>query len=273
MKSKYVFLDIDGTLVNFRGEAPVSAIEALGKAHENGHKLIICTGRQQSQVYPWLLEKVSFDGVIASSGANIRAGKITVAKHCLSHDKLSFLSKYFRNSSTPYCIQTQDALMLEKWCSDMIVGYYEKQGIGKDKINSLFGKIEVVADAASLTDAEKIVYYNSPKDTDGVAKDIGDFFQVVRYSFGNAASTSGEITCRQYNKATGMEEILAFLGGDRADTIAIGDGDNDLEMIEYAAVGVAMGNATPLLKSAADMHTDDIDSDGIAKAFSKLGLI
>ena len=56
MNTKYLFLDIDGTLVGFDGVMPSSALEALKKAHENGHKLVICTGRQLSQVYPWLLK-------------------------------------------------------------------------------------------------------------------------------------------------------------------------------------------------------------------------
>ena len=50
MNTKYLFLDIDGTLVGFDGVMPSSASEALKKAHENGHKLVICTGRQLSQV-------------------------------------------------------------------------------------------------------------------------------------------------------------------------------------------------------------------------------
>ena len=71
MNTKYLFLDIDGTLVGFDGVMPSSASEALKKAHENGHKLVICTGRQLSQVYPWLLKEIPFDGLILSGGAMV----------------------------------------------------------------------------------------------------------------------------------------------------------------------------------------------------------
>ena len=121
MNSKYIFLDIDGTLVNFKGEAPASTIEALNSAKSNGHKLFVCTGRQSSQVYPWLLEQVSFDGIISSSGANIRAGETQVSRHCLPNEKLLFLSDYFFENHIPYCIQSQDALMMEPWCLDLIM--------------------------------------------------------------------------------------------------------------------------------------------------------
>ena len=55
--------------------------------------------------------------------------------------------------------------------------------------------------------------------------------------------------------------------------MAFGDGDNDLEMMDFAEYGVAMGNATPALIAAADTVTDDINSDGLYNAFKKLGLI
>lgn len=51
------FLDIDGTLVDFQGKLADSALKALETAKSNGHKLFVCTGRQRSQIYPWLLEK------------------------------------------------------------------------------------------------------------------------------------------------------------------------------------------------------------------------
>ena len=69
LSKKYVFLDVDGTLVDFKSRVADSAVSALKQARNNGHKMIIATGRQKSQIYPWLLEKVQFDGIMASSGA------------------------------------------------------------------------------------------------------------------------------------------------------------------------------------------------------------
>ena len=64
MNTQYIFLDVDGTLVDFEGQLPASAESALHMAQQNGHRLILCTGRQKSQIYPWLLQKIAFDGVI-----------------------------------------------------------------------------------------------------------------------------------------------------------------------------------------------------------------
>ena len=61
-----------------------------------------------------------------------------------------------------------------------------------------------------------------------------------------------------------------FVNGD---SVAIGDGPNDFEMIDFAGTGVAMGNAIPELKKKADIITTDINNDGIYNAFEKLGLL
>ena len=70
-----------------------------------------------------------------------------------------------------------------------------------------------------------------------------------------------------------MVEILRRFDAPQSATIAFGDGDNDLEMMDFASFGVAMGNGTPALRAAADMVTDDINSNGLYNAFKKLGLI
>lgn len=106
-----------------------------------------------------------------------------------------------------------------------------------------------------------------------VAADLGDRFSVVRYSFGSMGDRCGEVTDSRYTKATGMAEILRRFDAPQSATIAFGDGDNDLEMMDFASFGVAMGNGTPALRAAADMVTDDINSNGLYNAFKKLGLI
>ena len=258
MDCKYIFLDIDGTLVDFQGKLADSALKALETAKSNGHKLFVCTGRQRSQIYPWLLEKVEFDGAVCSSGAYVMADGECIAQHCFSKEYITFLSDYFTAAHTPYCVQTEHTLMLEKWCGDAIVEHYLADGIDRGKIDSLFGMTKIVGSVQELTVAEKLIYYGAPKG---------------RYSFGNMGDRCGEVTDSRYTKATGMAEILRRFDAPQSATIAFGDGDNDLEMMDFASFGVAMGNGTQALRAAADMVTDDINSNGLYNAFKKLGLI
>ncbi|MCR4933696.1 MAG: HAD hydrolase family protein, partial [Lachnospiraceae bacterium] len=75
------------------------------------------------------------------------------------------------------------------------------------------------------------------------------------------------------SKAKGMRKLCEYLGADMEDTFAFGDSNNDLEMIEAAKVGIAMGNGTKEIKEAADYITDGIWEDGIEKALKHFGLI
>ena len=81
------------------------------------------------------------------------------------------------------------------------------------------------------------------------------------------------MSIRGVHKASGIEAALEFLGIDRADSVAFGDGFNDLEMLAYVGVGVAMGDAPPEVKAVADRITGSPEEDGIRNGFAALGLI
>ncbi len=70
MNTKYIFLDVDGTLINYNGNLPESAIEAIKAAQANGHRVLPLTGRSKAEMYDYILD-VGFDGYIGGNGAYI----------------------------------------------------------------------------------------------------------------------------------------------------------------------------------------------------------
>ena len=82
-----------------------------------------------------------------------------------------------------------------------------------------------------------------------------------------------EFMPQNINKAYSLQKLLEHVGLDKSQLIACGDGYNDLPMIEFAGLGVAMGNAKPEVKAYADYVTDDIDNDGWAKALKHYEII
>ena len=75
------------------------------------------------------------------------------------------------------------------------------------------------------------------------------------------------------SKAVGIENVLSHFGIDRTECIAFGDGGNDIEMLEYCGIGVAMGNADDTVKSHADYVTTSVDDEGIEQALINLHII
>lgn len=82
-----------------------------------------------------------------------------------------------------------------------------------------------------------------------------------------------DFTAKGVSKAKGLKEIAAARGFDISETMAFGDGGNDLSIIKQAGIGVAMGNANEVLKPAADYITDSVDNNGIFNALTHYNVI
>lgn len=275
MNTKYVFLDVDGTLVNFKGDIPESSVYAMREAQKNGHKMIIATGRQKSQIYPKLLESVCFDGIIASSGAYIEQNGKIIFESRPTPERLAFIVNYFRKNKTPYCLQTSHAIIAEQWCMEEMLKFFKKTGNSDELIQSLFANTIITDCPEKRSDIEKIAYYDSPFDIDTVKKRLGDYYYFAGYSLGSGADTThhGEVTFEGINKAVGIQKFMKNAGAPSCDSVAIGDSGNDLEMLESAGIGIAMGNASDEAKAVSDFITTGIDDDGIFNAFKMLKLI
>src|SRR5699024_4905468 len=88
-----------------------------------------------------------------------------------------------------------------------------------------------------------------------------------------ATPVLGEALMKGSHKATGMQKILEHFKLDQSQSVAFGDSLNDIEMMEFANIGVAMGNGRDELKAVADYVTANVTEDGIYKGLKKLELI
>lgn len=82
-----------------------------------------------------------------------------------------------------------------------------------------------------------------------------------------------DVTSKKAGKAEGIRRMMEKYGIRQDEIMAFGDGENDIDMIEFAGIGVAMGNADERVKHCADYVTDDVDSDGIRKALEHFGML
>ncbi len=275
MNAKHIFLDIDGTLVGYDSKIPESALEALKMAQANGHKIIISSGRPLYMIYPELLRAVNFDGIISSGGACVLVDGNVIFESIIEDEALSTVINYFRREGIRYLLQSKDDGFAEQDFVDIVIPGMLASGYNKDLVDQAYGKRTIVDDVTKIKGACKISYFASPYSPQKIADDLGGKFYVVDFSVGNVktASSFGELNNEGVTKATGMQKYLESVGASREDTIAIGDSANDLEMLDYAHVSVAMGNGTDAVKSAADFVTTAVDNNGIYSAFVRLGLI
>ena len=88
-----------------------------------------------------------------------------------------------------------------------------------------------------------------------------------------ATALFGDLGVKGVTKAHAIDRLLAHLGANRQDTVAFGDAAVDIPMLEYCAVGVAMGNGSEGIKAMAGIVAGDVEEDGLARAFERLGLM
>lgn len=272
MNKKVVFLDIDGTMVDSDGKIPASTKDAVRRARANGHKMVVCSGRSRFQIYDEVLD-LGFSGIVGGAGVFVEADgeEIFHAYIDEAHRKSSY--EYLEKHGFLFCFQADDGVVLNQRSCDGMVEKYRDMGMDEKRLARLIGNMHLTEEPWNNARNEKIIYYNAPFTVEQVHTDLAPYFDTVALSLDGVDEYAGEIGINGINKSTGMEIYLRHVGIDREDCIAVGDGPNDLQMMEYAGIGVAMGNARDAVKQRADMVTESINEDGLYRAFERLGLL
>lgn len=273
-----VFLDVDGTLVNARGMVPDSARRAVRRARANGHRVFLCTGRSPSQLWPAILD-IGFDGLVAAAGGFVETGGTVVAHRPIPTEHVRRVVDFFDAREVAYLLESNDGLFGSAGVGDRlrerIVGAGATEAERAELARGTGEFVDAIAvggDPGSIG-VNKISFLDSQLTLAEIQAEFGDVFDVVPATVPVEGSISGELSLRGVHKAAGIEVLIAHLGIDRRDTMAIGDGYNDLEMLEHVAIGIAMGDAPLPVREVADDVTGTPDQDGIHAAFSRYGLL
>lgn len=254
---KAVFFDVDGTLMSHKSRSvPESARRAVEALRRKGILCIVATGRQTEQLKKLPIADVEFDGYITVNGQLVtdREGNILFDVPLTGRVK-EYLVRGFEEKTFP-------ALMVEK---------------ERTYLNFVDERVRVLQEAISTpipnlgeyngADLYQVCVYLNPED-EYLMDEIAGECVMSRWAFGGM-----DVIAKGGGKVTGIRRYLEKLGISPEETIAFGDAENDIEMLRFAGIGVAMGNAWECVKEAADYVTADIDEDGIAKALQHFGLI
>lgn len=277
---KIIFLDIDGTLCNDSGDVPHSAATAVKKARENGHLVYLCTGRSKAEIYDFIMN-IGFDGIIGAGG-----GFVEVEGHMLYHKKVSdknvkHLVDFFNEHNVDFYIESNGGLYgsknliphLELCIYGDILNDPEAKYKKENKPDHFINAI-ITGENLYRNDVNKACFLEPSDITfDDIKKEFENEFAVIHCTVPAFGDDSGELGVPNIHKANAIETLLNHLNIDRKDTLAIGDGMNDAEMLQFCNVGIAMGNAKQGLKEIADEITDTHDEGGIYNSFKKHNLI
>ena len=269
---KALFFDIDGTLVNFQGKMPDSTRRALYQVQKNGHKIVICSGRSLCQIYTWL-RNMGFNGIIGASGAYVECDARIIYEHHMGKEALTAVQTLLESADACYAAQTKDGIIVKENSKNRMLNGFLAIGMKKDVAAQICKNMQIDEQLEQRTDIEKLAFFEAGISVDRIREQLSEYCDVTRMSFERPNDNSGEISSAGINKALGIQKYIEYTGIAKEDTIAFGDGANDLDMIEYVQTGVAMGNAIDDLKKRADFVTLGIDDGGIEYALKNLGLL
>lgn len=265
---KYLFFDVDGTLLPFGLDMPKSTREALRLAKENGHKIFLSTGRSPAELNPALRE-IPFDGGIYAGGARADAEKVKVYESFFSRSDLEALYSLAKERNWKLIVQTTTGSFMKE---DMHIALFDLFLKHNGRILEIDNLI-VVDSLPYPENATKLIILTPDNDIKEIRKELRGRYDVIDNTMGVPLDACAELMQKGISKATGLNRILSFYGADIKDSIAFGDGANDIEIIEEAGLGIAMGNASDELKAKADYVTSDILEDGIYNALRYFGVI
>lgn len=272
--SRAIFLDIDGTYADY-GIVPEGHARAVREARAAGHKVFLCTGRP----VPMLSEDIlgaGFDGVVASAGAFVELDGQVLVDRCFPPELAARTLAVLDGHRVVYCLEAQEEIAVppQAWdrLREIIGNAYAHVENGEQGLAGILAAMRPVADRAAFRFA-KVSVFESPIPMGHLTGEIGDGIAVVANSVADGGLHSGELYLRGISKADGIAAVIEHLGIAREDTIAVGDGANDLEMIAFAGVGIAIEGSHPELVAIADLTAAPPRQEGLVAVFSALGLL
>lgn len=257
---KVVFLDIDGTLYSHKSnKVPLSAIEAVKKLQSKGIKVFVCSGRNYYLIRKsGILDFVTPDGIVMMNGAAAMIDGKVIYKYPIP----------------PAVV-------------DAMIRFSYRLKFGMTLIEESEGHINMIDDRVIDAHAKYKTRFPQPRKFpipyDRVVYQMmafcDEFDEALFLPHLQNCKTARwdefavDIMPKDSDKAKGILAVLEHFGWNQDNAMSFGDGNNDIEMLLFTGIGVAMGNAVSELKSIADYVTSDIDDDGLSNAFKHYGMI
>lgn len=268
---KLVAFDMDGTLLNSAKRVSSKTVEALKSAAEAGVVTAVATGRCLAEVRDYFDSLPGVKFLVCSSGAAVydaqrleRLGgtllEESLVQKCLELSAAEDVMVHILTEAS--IVDFADVERMEVFKMQPFRELYERVATKVHGIREVY--------AAAPFPAEKLNFYH--KTPAARARTRARFSCLALEMFDAAEGNSLECSKRGVTKASGMEILCGFLKIPMSSVIAVGDSDNDLELLNAVGFSVAMGNSNARVKAACNAVVSDCDHDGCAEAIEKFVL-
>ena len=260
--TKALFFDIDGTLVSFQTHViPASTIEALTLAHQKGIQIFIATGRPTLIINNLgeLQSRGLIDGYITMNGGYCYVGDEIIYKSPIPETDVKTMARICQKHGYACIFVGEHEAWVCQPSDELRQIFYNFLGVKEFPIVSF--------EEALSHEMYQLTPFFSAEDELTIAP------QMPESEFGRWYHSFVDITAKGNTKQNGIDQFIRRFGFKLEETMAFGDGGNDIGMLRHAGIGIAMGNAKDDVKEAADYVTASVDEDGIFKALKHFGVI
>lgn len=256
-KEKIVFFDIDGTLLDENKQLVPSARDAIFRLRQKGVRVALATGRAPF-MFENLLRDLEINTYISFNGQYVVSMGRPIFKNPLDHHKLQILEKSAQRNAHPLVYLDEKEMRASEAGHPFVQKSLNDLRLDYPDIDPAFYRRRHIYQALVFCEEKDHHLYEGQYEA----------FRFIRWH-----DYSVDIVPAGGSKAEGIARLLNVLGLSRENVYAFGDGRNDLEMLRFAGVGVAMGNAHEETKEAADYVTKAVDEDGILYGLLETGLL
>lgn len=259
MKYKIIFFDVDGTLYSHKTKSiPNSTIKALKILKEKGYKICIASGRSKKLTeLTGIFNQITFDYYVLTNGTLvIDKDENIIYSSPLNNNGINKMIKIANDNNLNICFVNKDDYYLLNDKFNLAHLGYDPLSIPLPNIkkfnNEDIYQINLFCDDKYLPLFDEL-------------KEYFEFSKLNHYGY--------DVYTLNHNKKIGIQALIKHLNISQDEVIAFGDGHNDKEMIEFASLGIAMGNSIEKVKNAANYITSDIDDNAIYNALKHFNII
>ncbi|MCT1532204.1 Cof-type HAD-IIB family hydrolase [Sphingobacterium daejeonense] len=258
-KIKAVFFDIDGTLLSFKThEVPKSTVEAIKILQTHGIKTILSTGRSINSIDH--VKFLDFDGYITFNGGYCVTNTFEILfKQAIDKQDIESVLKYAQEQPLSFSFMSEKEITIHDVTPE-IAGMYAHLNLPVPKLVNM--------DTVDTSSILQTNIFLGPDDEQQFMDTVMPNSLASRWT-----PLFADVNPKGLSKKVGIDIFCKHFGIELENTMAFGDGGNDISMLKHVHIGVAMGNANPEVKEIADYTTDDVDNNGIWNALKHYGVI